>query len=73
MVNNVENNSTLSKHSFYFDNFFTSYQLLADLTTRDLKAVGTLGENRTAAAAKARKAKSVMKVSDRSTYDYCSD
>lgn len=32
-----------------------------------------MGENWTTAAAKAMKAKSIMKVSDRGTYDYCKD
>ena len=62
----IENNSTLSKHLFYFY-FFTSYQLLADLSTRDVKAVGTVRENQIAPAVKAMKAKTVMKKSDRGT------
>ena len=65
MFDIVENNSTLSKRLFYFYNFFTSHQLLADLSIGDVKAVGTVRENRTAAAAaEAMKAKSVMKKSD---------
>ena len=64
MVDIVENNSTLSKHLFYCDNIFTSYQLQADLS------IGDVCENRTAAAAKAVKAKSLMKKSDRITCDY---
>ena len=74
MFDIVENNLALSKRLFYFYNFFTSYQILADLSIRDVKAVGTVRENRTAAAAaEAMKAKSVMKESDRVTCDYRSD
>ena len=73
MFDIVENNLT-SKRLFYFYNFFTSYQLLADLSIGDVKAVGTVRENRTAAAAaEDMKAKSVMKKSDRVTCDYRSD
>lgn len=53
--------------------FFTSSQLLADLSISDVKAVGTVRQNRTTAAAKAMKAKSVMKKSDRGIYDYHSE
>ena len=46
---------------------------MADLSISDVKAVGTVRQNRTTAAAKAMKAKSVMKKSDRGIYDYHSE
>ena len=58
---------------FYFDNIFTSYQLLADLSIRDAKTVGTVRVNRTVSAAKTMKGKSVIKKSNRGTYNYLCD
>ena len=46
MVNVVIENSA-SKHTFYFENFFTSYDLLNDLGKKGVKAIGTVQENRT--------------------------
>ena len=43
---------------------------MADFSIRDVKAVGTVRQNRTTAAAKAMKAKSVMKKSAWGIYDY---
>lgn len=40
------------KHYLYFDNFFTSYQLLVDLLEKNIKATGTIRPNRTQGAAK---------------------
>ena len=35
------------KHELFFDNFFTSYNLLADLAAKNVKTIGTVRENRT--------------------------
>jgi DNA excision repair protein ERCC-6 len=36
-----------SNHEIYFDNFFTSYDLLMDLRAKGVKATGTVRDNRT--------------------------
>ena len=33
------------KHELFFDNFFTSYNLLADIAAKNVKAIGTIREN----------------------------
>ena len=63
----VENNSTLLKQSFYFDNYVTSHQFLLDLSIRRVKPVGSVHENR-----RVMNTKSEMKESDRGTYlNFC--
>ena len=44
MVNVVIENSVASKHTFYLDNFLTSYELLNDLGKKGLKAIRTVQE-----------------------------
>ena len=58
------------KHELFFDNFFTSYNLLADLAAKNVKAVGTVRENRTLGASSKIKSLKEMKTSDRGTFDF---
>ena len=37
-------------HELYCDNFFTSYSFMSDLAMIDVRATGTIRENRTAGA-----------------------
>ena len=50
MVEIIERHSHVQHHQIFFDNFFTSYQLMHLLATRNVRAVGTVRENRTAGA-----------------------
>ena len=52
MINGVLKNSVALKHTFYFDNFFTSYDFLNDLSKKGVKAIGIVRENRTQGASK---------------------
>jgi len=52
MVQVVQGQSDTSKYVLYFDNFFSSYDLIATLSERNIAAVGTIRENRTAGASK---------------------
>ena len=61
------------KHELFFDNFFTSYNLLADLAAKNVKAIGTVRENRTLGASSKMKSLKEMKKSDKETFDFCSD
>ena len=60
-----------ASHVVYFDNFFTSYQLVKDLATRNIRAIGTIRDNRTSHCPLTSTA--VMKKHDRGSYDYRSD
>ena len=48
----VQAHSNILKHEIYFNNFLTSYVLLSSLGERNIRAVGTIRENRTAGASK---------------------
>ena len=60
-----------SNHVVYFDNFFTSYQLLTDLALKGVRAIGTVRENRTNHCPLISTAN--MKKQERGSYDYRSD
>ena len=63
----------MKKHELFFDNFCTNYHLLADLAERNIKAIGTVRENRTLGASGKMKSIKEMKKSERGTFDFCSD
>lgn len=59
------------QHEVFFDNFFTSYNLMNQLTSLKIRAVGTIRENRTGGCP-LRSAKD-MKKTERGTYDFRSN
>jgi Transposase IS4 len=42
MVNIIETSSAIKHHQLFFDNFFTSYELMKSLAERQMRAAGTL-------------------------------
>ena len=58
-------------HVVLFDNFFTSHQLLTELTTKNIRACGTVRTNRTGHCPLMPDKE--MKKTDRGTYDHRSD
>lgn len=72
-VNIVRKHGNVYCHEFYFDNFFTSYSLLADLAESEVQATGTVRENRTCGASKAMISSAEMKKKDRGSFDYRCD
>ena len=72
MLRVVEENSQPSCHSLYFDNFFTSHALMVELSTKNMRATGTVRENRTAGASFLL-SKKQMKNQKRGNFDFCSD
>jgi hypothetical protein len=42
MIAAVESRTTIQNHHLFFDNFFTSYQLLKDLADKGVRATGTV-------------------------------
>jgi len=73
MVNVVERNSSLNAHHIYFDNFFTSYNLLSALRDRGMCATGTIRENRTVGAHTVLMTSKDMKKKERGYYDSACD
>ena len=47
MIAAVESHTTIQQHHLFFDNFFTSYQLLKELADNGVRATGTVREFRT--------------------------
>lgn len=58
-------------HVVFFDNFFTSHKLLTDLTEKNIRACGTVRENRTGHCPLVSN-KEIQK-KDRGSYDFRSD
>ena len=51
MVKVVTTHSLPQRHQLFFDNFFTSYDLLIQLSALGIRAIGTIQQNRSAGAA----------------------
>lgn len=60
-----------ASHHIYFDNFFTSYDLVADLKSLGYRATGTIRENRMKGCPL--KTNNDMKKTERGSFDYKSD
>lgn len=60
-----------SQHEVYFDNFFTSYKLLLELSHKGMRATGTIRENRTQKCPL--KSKKELTKEDRGSFDFRSD
>jgi len=67
----VEKKSEPRNHEIYFDNFFTSIQLLEILNQKDFPAIGTIRSNRMQEASKFLKTDLIMKREGRGAYDFC--
>ena len=65
--------SSPRNHSFFFDNFFTSYTLLCELREKQVMATGTIRDNRTAGAAGLMKEIQNKRKNERGSYDYRCD
>lgn len=66
LLQKMEADSTV--HEVFFDNFFTSYNLLVDLKKQGYRATGTIRENRTKKCPL--RSTKEMKKEDRASYDY---
>ena len=72
-VDVIAEHSDPLKHELFFDNFFTSYNLLADLAAKNVKPIDTVKENRTLGASSKMKSLKEMEKSDRGTFNFRSD
>ena len=73
MMSVIQSCSAVTRHEVYFDNFFTSHALLKSLAEQNIKATGTIRENRTAGAAKLMKSNSALKKEERGEFDFRCD
>ena len=73
MVDIVRNHSNVERHQLFFDNFFTSYDLLSNLGKDGVRATGTVRENQTGGVNKVLTDTKAMKKSARGTFDYRCD
>lgn len=73
MVNVIEENSATRHHQLFFDNFFTSHGLLSSLADRQMRATGTVRENRTNGATEKLMDNKEMKKKGRGHFDFVCD
>ena len=73
MVDVIMANTDITCHELYFDNFFTSYNLLSELGDKSVRATGTVRETRTSNATKKLICSKILKKKERGAFDYCSD
>jgi DNA excision repair protein ERCC-6 len=73
LLTTVEQVSKPSKHTIYFDNFFTSCDLLHRLHEKGFKATGTIRQNRCGGAQRDLMPDSELKRKGRGSYDYRCD
>lgn len=73
LLTTVERLSQPAKHNIFFDNFFTSYQLLVDLKESNFKATGTIRPNRMNGAAKIFEGDKQLKAEGRGHFDFRCD
>ena len=69
----IQDNSEVTQHQLFFDNFFSSYKLMSILACQSVRAVGTVRENRINHATDNMKTNKELKKSGRGSYDYRSD
>lgn len=72
-VDVISKHSTLSKHHVFLDSFFTSYDLLKNLSDTGIRATGTVRPNRTGGAETALVGKEILLKRNTGDFDYCSD
>ena len=73
MVNAIEQHSERKRHELFFDNFFTSYSLIQSLAEREMRATGTVRENRTSDANNKLVSNKELKKKGRGHFDFVCD
>jgi hypothetical protein len=66
----IKETSNPAKHTVFFDNFFSSYDLFRHLHKGGFKATGTIRSNRSGGAHKSLKSDGELKKAGRGSYDY---
>ncbi|KRZ05556.1 PiggyBac transposable element-derived protein 3 [Trichinella zimbabwensis] len=73
MVDFISANSAIHAHELYFDNFFTSYDLIVKLADNRMRATGTVRQNRVAGATASMLSDTALIKKTRGSFDYRSD
>ena len=73
LVDVIISKSDITSHELYFDNFFTTYKLLSELSDKGVRATGTVRETRIANATKKIISSKDLKKEEKGTFDFCSD
>ena len=73
MVNVIEQTSETTRHELFFDNFFTSHDLMQKLASQSMRATGTVRENRINSATKTMISHKELKKQGRGSFDYRCD
>ena len=73
MVGIINSNSEGLGHKLYFDNFFTSYDLMYELGEQSVRATGTIRENKTRGAKSILIFSKAFQKKERGTFDFCTD
>jgi len=73
MVGIITENSDVLNHEPYFDNFFCSYELMCELVEKDVRATGTIRENRTGGAKQKLLESKELQKKELGDFDYCTD
>ena len=73
MVRIMRSYSDPLAHELYFDNFFTSYELMRKLASLNVRATGTIRQNRLCGANKVLICKKALQKKERGNFDFCTD
>ena len=73
MVNVIEQTSETTRHELFFDNFFTSHDLMQKLASQSMRATGTVRENRINSATKTMISHKELKKQGRGSFDHRCD
>ena len=73
LVDIIISKSDITCLKLYFDDFFTSYKLLSELSDKGVRATGTIRETRIANATKKIINSKDIKKEERGTFNFCSD
>ena len=71
MVDVITANSSALLHELYFDNIFTSYSLMSDLAKIDVRATGSIRENRIAGTNQKMISSKQLQKQERRCFEYC--
>ena len=71
MVNVITANFNALLYELYFDNFLTSYSFMSDLAKVDVRATGTIRENRTAGSNQKMISSKQLQKKDGECFEYC--
>ena len=73
MLGIINSNSKVLGNKLYFNNFFTSYDLMYELGEQSIRATGTIRQNRTRGAKTTLISSKALQKKERDIFDFCTD